>query len=204
MTLSARLLKPMINMLLCSTPLLWGQAATTASRVIDISPFASISEVSTGIGAGRNTSITAGVSFRFERRLGLSSSAELRGTTPTSSGSIVSEKTIVGGLQLAKPVGRLRPFADILFGRGQLGYSNDGVQVPQRDIAYTKSSSNLVSPGVGVLYDINDKFSLRADLQKQYFRTPVTGSGSATSTPVIFGIAYHFPCTTHGHPYPNS
>jgi hypothetical protein len=129
-------------------------------------------------------------------------SAEVRGTTPLNRGRIVSEKNATVGLQVAKPLGRLQPFADFLFGRNQFSYLNGGIPMPQANVIYTKSASNVFSPGFGVLLKMSPRFSVRTDAQFQYFTTPVTASGHLISTAVTVGIAYHLPSTKHGHPYP--
>jgi hypothetical protein len=120
-----------------------------------------------------------------------------------SQGNIVSEKGVAAGLQMAKPLGgRLLPFADLLFGRNQFSYLNGGLPVPQTNIVYTESASNFISPGLGVWVDVGSRFAVRADAQFEYLKTPVTTSGHLISVPITIGIAYHFPSTKHGHPYP--
>jgi hypothetical protein len=188
--------------LLFSVRLLPGQAASTASRPLDLSTFVGISGTDTGLNGGRNFGVTAGMSLAFPRSCGLIPSAEIRGTTPLSEGSIVSEKNATFGLQIAKPIGRVQPFANLLFGRGQFSYLNGGMPVPQTNVIYTKSASNLFSPGFGALLEINSAFSVRADAQFEFFKTPVITSEYLISIPLTLGIVYHFPSTTHGHPYP--
>jgi hypothetical protein len=183
--------------------LLRAQSEPTASRPLDLSTFMGISSTNTGIEGDRNLDITAGLSLSFPRCIGLVPSLELRGTTPLSDGSILSEKNFAIGLQAAKPLGRsFMPFANFLVGRNQFTYLNDGLRVSQTDVVYTKSASDLFSPGIGVLLDVGSRISLRVDAQAQYSRTPVTPSGHLISTPITVGLAYHFPSTMHGHPYP--
>lgn len=93
------------------------------------------------------------------------------------------------------------PFANFLVGRNQFTYLNGGLEKPETNVIYTKSSGNLFSPGFGLLLSVGSRLSLRVDTQFQYSKTPVTTSGHLISTPMTVGLAYHFPSTTHGHPY---
>jgi hypothetical protein len=105
-------------------------------------------------------------------------------------------------MQMAKPLRRtVMPFANFLIGRNQFTYLNGGLEVPDTNVVYTKSASNLFSPGFGLLLDVGSRVSVRVETDFQYFRSPVTASGYLISTPTIVGLAYHFPSTTHGHPY---
>lgn len=183
-------------------PLLRAQSEPTASRPLDLSTFMGVSRTDVGIDGGRNLGITAGVSLSFPRCAGLVPSLELRGTMPLGEGSIVNEKNFAIGLQVAKPLRRsVVPFANFLVGRNQFSYLNGGLEVPETNVVYTKSASNLFSPGFGMLLHVGSKLSVRIDTQFQYLKTPVTASGYLISIPTTVGFVYHFPSTTHGHPY---
>jgi hypothetical protein len=193
----------LLTVFLFWTPLLRAQSEPTASRPLDLSTFVGLSSTHTGIDEGRNLSITAGLSLSVPRCIGLIPSVELRGTTPLSVSSVLSEKNFAVGLQVTKPLGRsFMPFANFLVGRNQFTYLDDGLRVPQTNVVYTKSVSNLFSPGFGVSVDMGYRVSVRVDAQVQYLRTPVTTSGYLISAPITVGFAYHFPSTVHRHPYP--
>jgi hypothetical protein len=166
------------------------------------SVFGGVTETQTGLQGGRNLSATAGLDLRIRAIQGAAVSFEFRGTLPLDKGQIVAEKGIAAGLQFAAPRGRIRPYTNILLGRTQLEYLNNGILAPGTSRAYTLSTTYVFSPGAGVLFDIDDRFSFRADLQYQFAKSPVTGSGQFHSVPLTLGMAYTFTGTRHGRPYP--
>jgi hypothetical protein len=192
-----------IILLVCA-PQLHGQAEVTASRPLDLSVFAGLSRTDTQLDGVFNSDVTAGASLGFPRWFGLIPSAEVRGTSPVSDGQIVTEKSIMAGMQMTEPVGRVRPFVDVFLGRAQFSYLNGGISVPRSNVIYTKSASNLFSPGFGSFWEVGPHLLVRVDAQLQYSKTPVTASGHLISIPVTLGIVYHFPGTKHGRPYPGT
>jgi hypothetical protein len=193
---------PLLILFLFWVPLLRAQSEPTASRPLDLSTFVGLARTDIGIEGGRNLGITAGISLSFPRCIGLVPSLELRGTTTLNEGSILTEKNFSIGMQVAKPLRQpVMPFANFLIGRNQFTYLNGGLEVPDTNVVYTKSASNLFSPGFGLLLDVGPRVSVRVETDFQYFRTPVTASGSLISIPTTVGLAYHFPSTTRGHPY---
>jgi hypothetical protein len=192
-----------IILLMC-TPQSHGQAESTASRPLGLSVFAGLSRTDTRLDGGFNSDVTAGASLSFPRWFGLVPSAEVRGTSPVSDGQVVTEKSVMAGMQMTEPVGRIRPFIDVLFGRAQFSYLNGGIPVPRSSVIYTKSASNLFSPGFGSFWEVGSHLSVRIDAQLQYSKIPVTASGNLVSIPVTLGIVYHFPGTKHGRPYPGT
>jgi hypothetical protein len=197
-----RFTKFLIVFLIPTASILRAQSEPTASRPLDLSTFVGLSNTRIGIDGGRNLGVAAGLSLSFPRYIGLIPSLELRGTTPLSGSTVLSEKNYSVGLQVAKPLGRsFMPFANFLVGRNQFIYLGDGLRVPLTNVVYTKSASNLFSPGFGILVDVGHRFSVRIETQIQYLRTPVKTSGYLLSAPITIGFAYHFPSTLHGHPY---
>jgi hypothetical protein len=192
-----------IILLMCA-PQLHGQAEATASRPLGLSLFAGLSRTDTQLDGGFNSDVTAGASLSFPRRFGLVPSAEVRATSPISDGQIVTEKSIIAGVGMTEPVGRVRPFIDVLLGRAQFTYLNGGLPVSRSNVIYTKSAGNLFSPGFGSFWEIGPHLSVRIDAQLQYSKIPVTASGRLISIPVTLGIVYHFPGTKHGRPYPGT
>jgi hypothetical protein len=183
-------------------PLLRGQGLSTASRPLDLSAFGGITRTHTGLNQGRNLGVSAGVDLRFQSYFGLATSVEMRGTKPLNDGQVVIEESLAGGIRMARPNGRIKPFATLLFGRTQFNYSNGGLYAPGTNHIYTQSASRLVSPGAGFLFDIDSRLALRGDMQMQFTNTPVTKSRHLISIPLTFAIVYKFPSDHHGHPYP--
>ncbi len=167
------------------------QAAPTASRAFDLSAFGGLSGVYTGLGDGKNLSITAGVDLGFRSFFGLHPALEIRGMYPVDSGQLVSEKNVVGGVKVYKTFRRFTPYGDILFGRGLIKYIN-GVNDPTDTFEYFQNPTNVLSGGGGVDFNLTDHFSVKADGQYQRYNSPVTTSGHLYSKPLTLGVVYKF------------
>lgn len=184
------------------------QSVATASRGIVPSAFVGITGAYTGLEGGRNLGITAGLDVGFRPFHGFLPSIELRGTYPINSGSIVGEEHVEGGVRVQKRLGRLRPYVDFLYGRGELNYQNGGFPVPSQEFRYLQSTSNLASPGLGVEVDVTPRFAVLFDGQAQFWSVPFdpsgssAGSGHIVSYPGTIGVVYRFGWLDHGHPAP--
>ncbi len=168
-----------------------GQAIPTASRRLQIAGFGGITGTYTGLNSGRTLGVTAGADFGFRPFFSLYPSVEVRGSYVIDKGQVDSQKAILGGLKVEKPYGRFHPYADFLFGRGQINYGQ-GIATPDRNAYYVQSFSNVVSPGIGIDFQLNESLSLKADGQFQRFSTPVTESGHLYSKPLTLGVEYRF------------
>jgi hypothetical protein len=164
------------------------QADPAAQRRLPISVFAGTSAVETGLNGGRNASITAGIDVAFLPGRQFAPAIEYRGTLAIDKGGVDSQKNNLGGLQFAEPLGRLHPYLDLLFGRVELDYGS-GFQVPGKPIFYTKSSSNVISPGAGIDVDISHNFAFKADIQLERYSTPVDPT-HLYATAATLGLVY--------------
>lgn len=186
----------------------FAQSTPTASRGLAPSAFAGFTGTYTGLQSSRNLAFTAGVDVGFHPFFGWLPAVEFRGTYPVDSGRVVGEKEALGGLRLQKRFNRVRPYADILFGRGQLNYQNGGFIVPAQNFRYVQSTSNVLSAGVGVELDVTEHFAVLLDGQFQHWDIPFsTGSnpaspGSLYSKAGTVGVVYRFGWLQHGHPAP--
>ncbi len=184
------------------------QSSPTASRPLEPSVFLGASGVWTGLQTARNASVTAGVDVGFRRFFGLFPAIEVRGTAALDSGEVAGEKSVEGGLRVGKRYEHIRPYADILFGRGQLNYQNGGFIVPSQSFRYLQSTTNVVSPGIGADIDVADHYAVLVDGQFQHWNLPFsTGSNSAMpgsiySKVITVGVVYRFGWLEHGHPAP--
>ena len=167
------------------------QAVPTATQRLQISVFSGLSGVYTGLESGRNVGITAGVDFGIRPVYHLFPSIEIRGTYPFAKGQVDNQRNVLGGVKFAKHYGHIRPYADFLFGRGEIQYPH-GYDTPSRAFFYVQSTSNLVSPGFGVDLELNDRFAVKADGQFQRYASPVAASGHAIAKSVTVGLAYRF------------
>lgn len=184
------------------------QSSPTASRTLEPSVFLGVSAVYTGLQTARNASITAGADIGFRQFFGLSPAIEVRGTYPIDSGQVAGEESVEGGLRVGKRYAHLRPYADILFGRGQLNYQNGGYIVPAQSFRYLQSTTNVFSPGIGMDLDVTDHYAVIVDGQFQHWNLPF-GTGATPATPgsiyskvITVGVVYRFGWLEHGHPAP--
>ena len=183
-----------------------GQAAPTAVRSLHPSAFVLFSETYTGLGAsdfyanpglgGRNFTLTLGGDFGVFpfRRFDLA--AEVRGSYPVNKGKVDGQESLMGGLRISRePVGegflgRVRPYADVLVGRGAMDYQSGGYPVP--GLLYTRTVSTVYDVGAGFEVDVTRQFSIKADAQFQRWSTPVTASGHIYSSQGGLGIVYRY------------
>ncbi|AFL86668.1 hypothetical protein Terro_0319 [Terriglobus roseus DSM 18391] len=177
------------------------QAVATASRTISPSVFVMGSGVFTGLEAygetswtgGKNASVTAGFDVGVYSLGRYTVGVEARGRYPGYSGKIVGERNILGGLRIAREPssnGRLRPYVDGLFGRGQMNYQQGGYVVS--NLLYTQTASNVYAGGAGVEYDVTQHFSGKLDGQVERWNTPVPKGGVVHSTVISLGLVYRF------------
>ena len=187
-----------------ATTLAHGQANPTASRSLEISAFGGLTGTYTGISGGRNLGITAGVDIGLRPFFGFRPFLEGRGTAAIDGGQIDAQKDALGGIRIEHKLFRsnLRAYGDILFGRGQIDYQNGGFPSLTGPFLYTRSVTNVFSPGIGVEYRMTEHFSGLADFQFQRWDTPVTASGSAWARPMTVGVRYHFNFNRKGYATP--
>lgn len=172
------------------------QSASTANQRLQLSAFGGVSGVYTGLDRGRNLAITAGADLEARRFLHVNPALEVRGTIPLNSGAVVGERNLLGGVRVSGAFGRLHPYVDFLFGRGELRYDPPALSYDQTFL-YTQTASNVLSPGAGLEYRVLPSFSLRGDVQYQRYRTPVTASGHVYSKPITAALVYHFDFNRH-------
>ncbi len=172
------------------------QAVPTATQRLQLSAFGGISGVYTGFNSGRNLGITAGIDLGIRPVYSLFPSLEARGTYPLDKGQTDNQRNILFGLKLARHYRRFHPYADFLFGRGEIQYPN-GYDTPNRDFFYTQSTSNVFSPGVGFDLQLANHFSFKVDAQFQRYSSPVANSGHVLAKAVTFGSVYRFSFGEH-------
>lgn len=179
-----------LSVIAIDVPFAAAQATATASQRITPSLFAGMSGVYTGIGSGRNVSLTAGLDLAFLPGHRLRPALEYRGMIAVDKGRTASLKNNLGGLKLGTSFRRLQPYVDLLAGRGETTYANGGVQVPNTLIFYTHSSSNVYSLGGGADLLAAHQFALKLDFQMQRYSSPVTMTRHAYSEVGTLGIVY--------------
>lgn len=206
--LSRFLFLPLLLCAVSNSTALRAQSIATASRGVVPSAFAGLTGTYTGLNGSRNLGFTAGLDIGFRPFFGLLPSVDLRGTYPLDNGQVVGEEDAEGGLRVQKRYGRFRPYADFLFGRGELNYQNGGLAVPMQAYRYVQTTSNVISPGLGLEADVSPHFAVLFDGQLKIWNVPfdpsgkTAGSGHIYSFPGTIGVVYRFNWLQHGHPAP--
>ena len=183
------------------------QGIATASRTVVPSAFVGLTGTHTGLESARNLGVTAGLDVGFRSFYGLQPSIDLRGTYPLVNGQVAGEEDLLGGVRVGKPFRRFQPYGDVLFGRGALSYQNGGFVVPAQNFRYLRSTTNVLSLGVGVDVPVSPQFGLLVDGQLEHWNTPFDQYGSANSGHLwsavgTVGLVYRFNWLVHGHPAP--
>lgn len=176
-----------------------GQATATATAGLQLSAFGGATGTYTGIGLGKNLSITAGADVTFRPFFfGLFPSVEVRGTFPVDKGSVAGEKNVLAGLVVARHLGRIQPYGDILVGRGELKFVKPYPNPADTEV-YIQTASAVISPGAGANVFFTPNFALKGDFQFEHYESPVTASGAVYSKAFTLGVTYHLPFGGLGH-----
>jgi hypothetical protein len=180
--------------------LIWPCAALaqnpTAIQRMQLSAFGGASGDFTGLGSGKNVSITAGVDLALPPvRNWLRPTVEVRGTYPVDDGQVDSQKSVMGGVRADFLLTRrIHPYADFLFGRGETHYGT-GYYFDNFD--YILTTNYVYSPGAGFDYDLNRSFGIKVDGQFQRWSSAPTPSGIIYSKVGTVGLVYRFNFNHH-------
>lgn len=158
-------------------------ATATASQQLALSAFGGGTGTYTGIYGGRNLGITAGADLAFLTYHRFRPVLELRGTYPIHNGQIDAQRNFLGGLKVERDFGRLHPYADFLIGRGQIDYQRGGLLVGS--VLFLSSTSTVLSPGVGLDYDLTPNWAIKGDFQYQHWNVPFAMSNGAPAPVTI-------------------
>jgi len=173
----------------------WGLAAEgqhpTAVQPMQLSAFGGVTGVYTGLGGGKNFSVTAGGDISLLPVFGVRPTLELRGTYPMDRGLVDNQRSVLAGLRVDFLLGhRWHPYGDVLFGRGQMNYTPYGYLY--NNALYALTTTNVYSAGGGFDYDLGDRWGIKVDAQLQRWGTTPTPSGDIYSKVGTVGIVYRF------------
>lgn len=166
------------------------QANPAGTQQLQLSAFAGLTGTFTDLAGGKNLGITAGVDLTFLALRLVRPSFEVRGTYPIDGGHISSQKNFLLGPKVEYPIGHFHPYADFLFGRGQIDYHSPGYTFG--NTVYLSSNTFIYSPGVGLDYNLTHNLALKADVQFQHWETPAVESGVIHPIAVTLGALYNF------------
>jgi hypothetical protein len=175
------------------------QAIPTAQRSIDVTAFLGDTSNFTGLSAGHNSSVTAGVDLAFPEFHLIRPSIELRATDPYNHGFVNSEKDILVGPRAELRFGPVHPYLDLLVGRGTNTFVRP-YTLPSGAFLYSQAPSTVVSPGVGARLNLIGNLSAFADSQIQLWNTPASLSGHLLAKPLTLGLVYRFTWSHNGFP----
>jgi hypothetical protein len=166
------------------------QALPTATQPLQLSVFGGVGGVFTGLQDGKNFDVLAGADLGLPPVHSMRPEIEIRGVYPADHGLVDSQKSILGGLKLDFLLShRLRPYGDVLFGRGEINY-NGGYQFGNQ--IYLLTTTNVYSFGGGFDYDLTNRLALRIDGQFQRWGYAPTPSGNIYSKVGSAAIVYRF------------
>jgi hypothetical protein len=168
------------------------QAVPTATAGLQLSAFGGATGTFTGVGLGKNLAITAGVDATFRPFFTLFPSVEVRGTYPVDRGSVDGQKNVLAGLKLARHLGRLEPYGDILVGRGEIDFSPPYPNAADTEL-FQQTASTVISPGAGCDVFLTDHLGFKGDFQFQRYQSPVTTTGNVFAKAFTVGVVYRIP-----------
>ena len=187
----------LLSFSLAACSIVRGQAIPAATQPMQISAFGAETGTWTGLDAGRNIGITAGIDIGWKPFYRFYPSVEARGTYPIADGQVDAQKNVLYGFKAERYYGRLHPYGDFLIGRDKIFYQNGGYPNAAGTLIYIDSVSNVFSYGGGLDLTLTDHFALKVDGQFQRYGVPVTSSGHIWSKPLSVGIVYRFDFNHH-------
>jgi hypothetical protein len=158
-----------------------GQAVATGGRGAELSPFAFATVVGPDYGQPHDLGYTLGIDYTHFIRFILQPSVEVRFTR--ASGQQIDENSFGGGLKFHTNFGRVRPYAAVLIGQGNLTFHHAGV-----DAKIDKSTA--IWYGGGAEYEVNSQWRIRGEFMQQYWNLD---PGSLTPSIFSVGFAYRIP-----------
>jgi hypothetical protein len=181
----------LLTTFLASTQLAHPQAAPTAQRKIDFTAFAGATSSHTGLSAGHNSAVTAGLDLNLPEIGLIRPSLEVRALAPYTRGSVNSEKDILAGPRAELRLGPIHPYFDLLIGRGSNSFVGP-YSLFSGGFLYSQPPSTVISPGIGVRVSLFGNLSAIADGQIQHWSTPASLSGHLLARPLTAGLVYRF------------
>jgi hypothetical protein len=175
----------------------YSQAAPAGTQQLQLSAFAGATGIFTDLAGGKNLGITAGADLTFLAFRQFRPSFEIRGTYPINQGHISSQKNFLLGPKVEYPIGRLRPYVNFFFGRGEIDYHDPGFIFG--DTRYFSTNTFVYSPGIGLDYSVNHNIALKVDAQFQHWDTPAVASGAIHPTALTVGAVYNFDFNPRHH-----
>ena len=172
------------------------QAISTASKSASIDIFGGFVDTAPDYSDQRDTGGAIGVDYTRYFHLPVHIAVEARANSV--SGSVVNERTVLGGIKLGRDYRRFTPYADFLIGIGTIKYAVPPIP------GYTSDRGRTYSYGGGVDIPVYKTFSVKADFQLQSWNLgvnsitrPQGGDYTLSPTMLTLGINYRIPFRPH-------
>ncbi|WP_353063747.1 outer membrane beta-barrel protein [Tunturibacter psychrotolerans] len=171
------------------------QSTPTATQQLQLSAFVGGTGTFTDLAGGKNLDVTAGADITVLTFGRFRPAAEIRGSYPINEGTISSQKNFLLGPKVEYPLGRVHPYANFLIGRGGIDYLRGGYIFG--NVRYLSSNTLVLSPGVGLDYNLTHQLAVKVDFQYQHWDTPAVASGSISPKAITLGAVYVFDFNPH-------
>jgi hypothetical protein len=175
----------------------FAQSTPTATQQLQLSAFVGGTGTFTNLAGGKNLDITAGADITVLTFSRFRPAAEIRGSYPIDEGTISSQKNFLLGPKFEYPIGRLHPYVNFLIGRGGIDYIRGGYIFG--NVRYLSSNTLVLSPGVGLDYNLTHQLAVKVDFQYQHWNIPAVASGSINPKATTLAAVYVFDFNPRHH-----
>jgi opacity protein-like surface antigen len=173
------------------------QSTPAATQQLQLSTFVGGTGTFTDLAGGKNLDITAGADITVLTFRRFRPAAEIRGSYPIDEGTTSSQKNFLLGPKVDYPLGRFHPYANFLVGRGGIDYLRGGYIFG--NVRYLSSNTLVLSPGVGLDYNLTHQLAVKVDFQYQHWNTPAVASGSISPKATTLAAVYIFDFNPRHH-----
>jgi hypothetical protein len=175
----------------------FAQSTPAATQQLQLSAFVGGTGTFTNLAGGKNLDITAGTDITVLTFRRFRPAAEIRGSYPIDEGTISSQKNFLLGPKVEYPLERFHPYVNFLIGRGGIDYLRGGYIFG--NVRYLSSNTLVLSPGVGLDYNLTHQLAVKVDFQYQHWNSPAVASGSINPKATTFAAVYIFDFNPRHH-----
>jgi hypothetical protein len=175
----------LLGISIASTGIAGAQAAVTAARGAEISPFVMTTLLHPDWGSSSNTGFIFGADYTNFSHALLTFQPSLELRMVDANGVNVKETSYLGGFKLATTIHGIQPYATLLGGQGYITFNH-----PIGN--YTGDDSFVYSLGGGVEFNILPVWKVRADFTQQHWNLdPQVFAPTSFSVGLSYTIGLH-------------
>jgi len=175
----------LLGISIASTGIACAQAAVTAAREAELSPFVMTTMLRPDWGSSNNTGFIFGADYTNFRRSFLTLQPSLEVRMVDANGVNVKETSFLGGFKLETTIHGIHPYATLLGGQGYINFNH-----PIGN--YTGDDSFIYSLGGGVEFNVLPVWKVRADFTQQHWNLD-----PAVLTPMSFSVGLSYTIGLH-------